>query len=419
MSQGQYAGCDCIGTGTYIAESEDYSWALLQQGILSLMAINAPNGAYSSLLGTATASLMPNSSALTASVMISMTTQPLNSSTLSLMASTTTHPFSSSTISASSKMSMTIRQSNSSTLTAHSATMTTSSPVCYTVRSYTICQIPEATTIDGHVTTEIVTTTLNSTPSQAVTTSSPTCYTVRSYTICVIPEASVIDGHMSTEMVTTTLGSASPPATTTSPTCYTVRSYTICQIPEVTVLNGHTTTEMMTTTLGATSPQSSTSSPIITPPAKPTGPVYGVYIALWSNTELIPQPPGLPPLYNYEYNDLIWVSAVPATASSNLLTGPQYCVTKGVDSTITITKIPTINQIYPYPTASITSLRPSGTSGPSCDWIPSLNNDEPGSLSCDVGPTSVDCEMPLQAATTCGSVDTGVEPLIQCIWQES
>ena len=30
------------------------------------------------------------------------------------------------------------------------------------------------------------------------------------------------------------------------------------------------------------------------------GPMYGVYIALWSNTEMIPQPNGLSPLYNYD-----------------------------------------------------------------------------------------------------------------------
>ena len=366
MLQGQYAGCDCIGTGSYVSKSENYSWALLQQGILNLMAINAPNGAYSSLVGTATASLTPNSSTMSASSRVSIAILQSNSSTMS----------------ASSRVSIAILQSNSSTLTAHSATATTSSQTCYTVRSFTICQIPEATVVDGHTTTEIVTTTLNFTPSQV--------------------------------------------ATTVSPTCYTVRSYTICQIPEVTVLNGHTTTEMMTTTLSPTSlsptslsptsPQSSTS-PVITTAPKPTGSMYGVYIALWSNTESIQQPNGLPPQFIYEYNDLIWVSAVPATASDNLLTGPQYCSTKGVDSTIMITHTPTIDQLYPYPTALITSLRPSGTSGPSCDWIPSLNNDEPGSLSCDVSPTSVDCYMPLQPATTCGSVDTEVEPLVQCIWQ--
>ena len=352
-SQGQYTGCDCIGTGVSVAESEDYSWAVLQQGILNLMAINAPNGAYSSLMGTATASLMPNSSTLTASTTISTATLQLTSST----------------ISAPSRMSTTIRQSNSSTLTAHSATITTASPTCYTVRSYTICQIHETIVIDSHTTVEIV---------------------------------------------TTTLGSASSSAT---PTCYTVRSHTICQVPEVTVLNGDTTTEMMTTTLGPTSPQTSTSSPVITSPAKATGPMYGVYMALWANTEVIPQPNGLPDQFDYEYNDLIWVSAVPATASGNLFTGPSYCVTNGVDSTITISKIPTFNQLYPFPTALITSLRPSGTSGPSCDWIPALNNDEPGSLSCDVSPTSVDCEVPSQAATTCGSVDTEVYPVVQCVWQ--
>ena len=374
MLQGPYAGCDCIGTGSYVSESESYSWALLQQGILNLMAINAPNGAYSSLVGTATASLTPNSSTMSASSRVSIATLRSNSSTMSASSrvSIATLRSNSSTMSASSRVSIAILQSNSSTLTAHSATATTSSQTCYTVRSYTICQIPEATVVDGHTTTEIVTTTLNSTPSQA--------------------------------------------ATTVSPTCYTIRSYTICKIPEATVIGGHTTTEMMTTTLSPISPQSSTS-PVITTAPKPTGSMYGVYIALWSNTESIQQPEGLPPQFIYEYNDLIWVSAVPATASDNLLTGPQYCSTKGVDSTITITHIPTIDQLYPYPTASVTSLRPSGTSGPSCDWIPSPNNDEPGSLSCDISPTSVECNMPLQPATTCGSVDTEVEPLVECIWQ--
>lgn len=398
--QGQYAGCDCIGAGTLIYESEDYSWALLQQNILNLLAVNAPNGAYSSLLGTATASLKPNISTPTASTTISRTNQTSTSSTLTSMGSMKTQP------------------SNSSALTALSAITTTSSKTCWTVRSYTICQIPKATDINGHTTTEIVTTTMNPTISQASTTSSPTCWTVRSHTICKIPEATVVDGHITTEMLTTTLDAASSSSTATSPTCYTVRSHTICKIPEVLSLNGHITTEIMTTTLGVPSPSTPTSTPpAITSPARPTGPMYGIYIALWSNTQEIPQPEGLSPIWNTVYNELIWVSAVPATSSSNLLTGPQYCTTHGVDSTITITKLPTINQLHPYPTALITSLRPSGSAGPSCDWIPSLNNDQPGSLSCDVNPTSVDCVLPSQPATTCGSVDTEVEPLVQCVWQ--
>ena len=143
--QGQYAGCDCIGAGTLIYESEDYSWAVAQQGILNLMAINAPNGAYSSLIGTATSSLMPNTSTSTTSTMTSTTTQPSNSSALSSMGSLTTHPSNSSIMTASSRMSMVTQQSNSSILTAPSATTTTGSPTCWTVRSHTICQIPKAT----------------------------------------------------------------------------------------------------------------------------------------------------------------------------------------------------------------------------------------------------------------------------------
>lgn len=297
------------------------------------MAINAPNGAYSSLLGTATASLMPNSSTPTASTMISMTTQ----------------------------------QSNSSILTAHSASTTTGSQTCWTVRTYVLCIVSKATVMNGHTTTEVVTTTLNSTLSQAATTSSQT-----------------------------TKVEAQGPI----------------------LHSGRNTTEMISTTLRPiSSHQSSTPSPVITPPAKPTGPMYGVYIALWSNTEVIPQPNGLPPQFNYESNDLIWVSAVPATASDDLLTGPQYCETEGVDRSISITENPAVDQTVPYPTALITSLQPSGTSGPSCDWIPSLNNDEPGSLLCDVAPVTVDCVVPAQAATTCGSENTEVEPMVQCIWQ--
>ena len=147
--------------------------------------------------------------------------------------------------------------------------------------------------------------------------------------------------------------------------------------------------------------------------------MYGVYIAVWANTAEIQVGPGLQPETNYEYNDLIWVSAAPATASSDLLAGPEYCVTKGVHSSISITSIPTINQQHPYPTSSITSLQPSDTSGPSCDWIPDPDNDGPGSLHCDTSPTSVDCEAPSQAATQCANVldeITEVYPVLQCIW---
>lgn len=245
--------------------------------------------------------------------------------------------------------------------------------------------------------------------------------------------STVIDSHTTTEILTTTLNSATPSATTaTTPSCYTVRTYTLCVIPEVTVLNGQNITEMMTTTLGPTSSPSPTSSPVVTSAATPlessvpspvvtsaatpTGPMYGIYIAIWSNTLLIPQPNGLAPQDFTDYIDLIWATAAPSGAPpEETPVAPQYCETKGVFRSSTITELPTNNP--PYPTAPITSLLPSGTSGPSCDWIPGLLPGNPGFLTCNPGPTSIDCETPAQAATTCGSFDTGVEPLVQCIWQ--
>ena len=357
------------------------------------MAINAPNGAYSSLLGTVSSSILTTSTA-TASSMTSLAT----------------------------------RISNSSALTASSAI---DPETCWTIRSKTICIVPEKTVVDGQTTMELETTTLGSINSQAVTTTSaPTCWTVRSQTLCIVPEKTVINGQATTELETTTLGSIISQAatTTTSPTCWTVRSYTLCIVPEKTVIDGQTTTELETTTLGFITSQAATTTsstpsstytppPMITSPPEPSGPMYGVYIALWAYTTEIPGVEGLPPNPYYLYNDLIWVSAASATASSDLLAGPQYCVTDGVDSTITITAIPTINQQHPYPTSSITSLQPSGTSGPLCDWIPDLNDDGPGSLNCDTKPTSISCVLPLQAATTCGSLDIEVYPVVQCIWQ--
>lgn len=326
------------------------------------MAVNAPNGAYSSLLNATTSTLMPNTSTRTSASMGSMTT----------------------------------RLSNSSALTASSAMITNTSQTCWTVRSKTICLVPEATFIDSHTTTEMLTTTLSSGAPSATTTATPTCYTVRSYTLCVVPEVTVLNGQTITEMLTTTLGANSTQSATQSST------------------QSSTSSPVVTST--AIPLQSSIPSPVVTSSAKPTGPMYGIYIAIKSDTLLIPGPNGFGPQPFTVYTDLIYATAAPAGAPPDPTpVAPQYCETKGIFSSSTITKLPTDNP--PYPLASFTSLRPSGTSGPSCDWVPSLVLGDPGYLVCDQGPTSLECENPAQAAMTCGSYDTTVQPLVQCIWQ--
>ena len=163
----------------------------------------------------------------------------------------------------------------------------------------------------------------------------------------------------------------------------------------------------------STTSRAPSSPPSITP--KPTGPTYGVYIAFWTDIITINGQEGLPPNYVYEYRDYIWAT----TGSDAFATASDFCATGGAASAITLTKLPSQN--IPYPTASITGLRPGGTSGPSCDWIPSPDGDGPGSLSCDASPTSVPCFEPLVPGTGCG-VEVGeavaVDPMVECVWQE-
>ncbi len=150
-------------------------------------------------------------------------------------------------------------------------------------------------------------------------------------------------------------------------------------------------------------PASSTSS------ASPSPSTFAIYLALKIFEEEVSQPNGLPPEDYVEYLDEVWEK----TGDSE----PDYC-DKPSRSTIISRATPNVNK--PYPTTTVTSLQPSGTSGPNCKWIPSPSESDlfdAGYLSCNTNPTSVICLSAHAPATTCGNADTQVIPAVQCIWQ--
>ncbi len=134
--------------------------------------------------------------------------------------------------------------------------------------------------------------------------------------------------------------------------------------------------------------------------ASPSPSTFAIYLALKSVEEEVNQPNGLPPEVYFEYFDEVWEM----TGDSE----PDYC---NIPTRSMVISGATPNANKPYPTTTITSLQPSGTSGPTCKWIPSPN------LSCNANPTSVICLSADAPATTCGNANTHVFPAVQCIWQ--
>lgn len=142
-----------------------------------------------------------------------------------------------------------------------------------------------------------------------------------------------------------------------------------------------------------------------TSPASPPPSTFAIYLALKSLEKEVIQPNGLPIESYVELYDEAWE----ITGDSE----PDYCDTP-TRSTVISGAIPIINN--PYPTTTITSLQPSGTSGPTCNWIPSPSDDA-GYLSCNSNPTRVACLSPDAPETTCGNGNTWVLPAVRCIWQ--
>ena len=153
----------------------------------------------------------------------------------------------------------------------------------------------------------------------------------------------------------------------------------------------------------AACPASSTSS------ASPSLSTFAIYLALKRVEEEVSQPNGLPPEVNIEYLDEVWEM----TGDSE----PDYC-DNPTRSTMIGGATPNVDR--PYPTTTITSLQPSGTSGPTCNWIPSPSDSDlldAGYLSCNTNPTRVICLSADAPVTTCGNADTRVFPAVQCTWQ--
>ena len=161
--------------------------------------------------------------------------------------------------------------------------------------------------------------------------------------------------------------------------------------------------EEIETVAASSCPASSTSS------ASPSSSTFAVYLALKLVDSVINQPNGLPLQDEILYFDEVWEIAGDST--------PDYCDTP---TRTTLLSGATPNIEKPYPTTKITSLRPSKTSGPTCEWIPSSSDSiflAPGILSCNANPTTVACVSADVPMTTCGNEDTRVYPAVQCMWQ--
>lgn len=155
-----------------------------------------------------------------------------------------------------------------------------------------------------------------------------------------------------------------------------------------------------------TMPACSASSTTSSSGKKPTG---SIYLALkLVQQELVNGPNGLPPEEDVQYFDEVW--------EIDNDSAPNYCDNPTKSMPISGA---TPNTENPWPTTTITGLQPSGTSGPTCKWIPNPSDPdllEPGYLSCNADPTSVACSSADGPATTCGNADTRVFPAVQCVW---
>lgn len=159
----------------------------------------------------------------------------------------------------------------------------------------------------------------------------------------------------------------------------------------------------------STSLASSTSSAPSTSSASPSGSTFAIYLALKVYEQEVTEPNGFTPGNFLVYYDEVWETAGDSK--------PDYC-DPPTRSTMVSGKAPSTDK--PCPTATITSLQPSGTSGPTCNWIPSPSDSKPvgpGHLSCNGNPTSsVACASADAPMTTCLGSDTRIYPAAQCVW---
>ena len=105
----------------------------------------------------------------------------------------------------------------------------------------------------------------------------------------------------------------------------------------------------------------------------PTG---SIYLALkLVQQELVNGPNGFIPEEDVQYSDEVW--------ETDGDSAPNYCDNPTKSMAINGA---TPNTESPRPTTTITGLQPSGSSGPTCEWIPNPSGPdllEPGYLSCN------------------------------------
>ena len=140
---------------------------------------------------------------------------------------------------------------------------------------------------------------------------------------------------------------------------------------------------------------------------KPSGSIH-LALKLFQQ-EVVNEPNGATPEDDVQFFDEVW--------EIDDETEPYYCDVP--TRTMPVTGA-TPDTEKPWPTTTITSLQPSGTSGPTGKWTPNQSDSDvlqPGYLSCNANPTFVACLSADAPATTRRNADTRVFPAVQCVWQ--
>lgn len=151
---------------------------------------------------------------------------------------------------------------------------------------------------------------------------------------------------------------------------------------------------------------SSSLAPSLAPSPLPTGPKWGIYLAIQTYTR-----GGADAMTDYYYK--IWMTDL--TINSGV---PDFCAPESWIANVEIND--DITNVPPYPTADFPFTIPANTvemTAMDCMWQPSVDNSGPGSMTCDPGVEIVLCSIPATTAITCKSVNSDrISPLVQCVW---
>lgn len=187
------------------------------------------------------------------------------------------------------------------------------------------------------------------------------------------------------------------PSTTIPASDYPTDYLSVLSLYEATTVSSDpvTSTAVPSVSVPSVSVPSGSATTLATTAKPASGPTYAIHIAYQIVEIPVLGLPGLPQRPTTQYWDEVWLSPT-----------PNFC--KGGNVRIKETGRPRTN---------VPQFAHTGTSAPTCDWIPGLGYAGPGHLSCDSDPTSVDCKTPDTKPTTCAQGRVSVTPVVECVWQ--